>query len=206
MYNFIKATLVLTVLSLSHVANAGLITFDTKSLQGEILSDDIKSSWDSNTKTSNSRNIEIFNMLDIGRHSIGHVNINFVVENRALFSLDFGLDAGYGAELFVDNILVVDRSDNLWWSRNWSHSDVFTLNTYEFTKGEHNIDLYFAENCCDGLSSIQLTNHYTQEVSLLSTESLKAASVPEPESIALFSLGLLGLAMRRKVSEKLSNK
>ena len=129
MYKLLKATLVLTILSLSNVANAGLITFDTKTLQGETINDDIKASWESNTKTVTSKNIETFNLLDIGRNTIGHVNINFAVQNNALLSLDFGLDAGYGAELYVNNTLIIDRSDDLWWRHNWSNSDVFSLTT-----------------------------------------------------------------------------
>mgnify|MGYP000309559835 CR=1 FL=1 len=61
MYKLLKATIVLTILSLSNIANAGLITFDTKTLQGETITDDIKASWDSNTKAVTSRNLETFN-------------------------------------------------------------------------------------------------------------------------------------------------
>ena len=76
---------------------------------------------------------------------------------------------------------------------------MFSLDTFDFTQGQHNIDLFFAEKCCDGLSTVQFTNHLTQETSILSSNGLKAAaSVPEPATAALFALGALGLILRRK--------
>jgi hypothetical protein len=211
MYKFIKATFLCTILGLSHIASAGLIILDTKIMQGGIQNEDIKASWEANTNNLTSKVIDTFDLVNVagvkisGKNNIGrvntisHVNINFDMQGTGFWTLDFGLDSTYGAEVYVDNNLVIDRSDDLWWSRDWNNRDVFSLSNFEFTQGEHDIDLYFAENCCDGYSSIQLTNNLTQEVALLSTSSLQAASVPEPETFMLFGLGLIGLAMRRKV-------
>lgn len=200
MHKFIIKAFIITFLLMSQLANAGLITFDKKSLRGESLNDDLRASWESNSNDIFSRTIDTFNYIDIGNQSIGHININFDLVTTNNWTLDFGLDAGLGAELYVNDVLVIDRSDNLWWKRKWTHSDVFSLSNFEFTPGMHNIDLYFAENCCDGLSSIRMTNNVTQEISMLSVDSLQRASVPEPSTVVLFSLALAGIAARRKLA------
>jgi len=193
MTKFIVAVFSVIALAMSQFSYAGLISFDTKSLSGELLTDDLQSSWLANSNEVRSRELDV----DIGRNTIGHLNINFTVAAQGFWSFDFGLDAGYGAELFVDGNLIVDREDDLWWKRNWQHSDVFSVNTYEFSQGSHSIDVYFAENCCDGFSSVRMTNHATQEISMLSSNALQAASIPEPATVALFALGAVGLMLRR---------
>ncbi len=199
MSKFITSIFIVIALTISQFSYAGLITFDTKSLTGSSITSDLQASWFSNTNQVNSRNIDEFTLIDIGRNRIGHLNINFDVAEQGFWSFDFGLDAGFGAELFVDGNLIVDRTDDLWWARNWKNSDVFSLDTFDFTQGQHNIDLFFAEKCCDGLSTVQFTNHLTQETSILSSNALKAAaSVPEPATAVLFALGALGLILRRK--------
>ena len=199
MSKFITSIFIVISLTVSQFSHAGLITFDTKSLTGSSITSDLQASWFSNANQVNSRNIDEFTLIDIGRNRIGHLNINFDVAEQGFWSFDFGLDAGFGAELFVDGNLIVDRTDDLWWARNWKNSDVFSLDTFDFTQGQHNIDLFFAEKCCDGLSTVQFTNHSTQETSILSSNALKAAaSVPEPATAALFALGALGLILRRK--------
>ncbi len=182
----------------SQSSYASLISFDTKSLSGEQLTGDLQSSWLANSNKVRSRELEKFELIDIGRNTIGHLSIDFNLAKQGFWSFDFGLDAGYGAELFIDGNLLVDRSDNLWWTRNWQHSDVFSIDTYDFSIGAHTIDVFFAENCCDGLSTVRFTNHATQETSILSTDSLKSASVSEPKTVAIFALGALGFMLRRK--------
>ena len=193
-----KFITIIMLLAISPFSHAGLITFDTKSLSGTSLTDDLRASWLANTNQITSRHFDEFSLVDIGRNRIGHLNINFDIAEQGFWSFDFGLDAGYGAELFVDGNLIVDRRDDLWWARNWQHSDVFGLDTFDFAQGQHSIDLFFAEKCCDGLSTIRFTNHSTQETSTLSVSALKAASVPEPATAALLALGALGLMLRRK--------
>ena len=178
---------------------ATIITFDTKVIDEPITRGDLKTDFDTNTNSIYSRVINDFNLVGIGRDRIGHVNISFDMHFENIWTLDFGLDAGYGAELYVDGALVLSRTDDLWWSRNWNKStDVFSLTDYTFTPGSHNIDLYFAEGCCDGASSIRITNHFLQNVSTLNTASLQAATVPEPQSLMLFAMAILGLAVRYK--------
>lgn len=197
MTKFITTVVIFISLAVSQTVHAGLISFDIKSLRGESLTNDLHASWLSNSNEIRSRELDNFEQVDIGRHSIAHLSISFDLATQSTWSFDFGLDAGYGAELFVDGNLVVDRTDDLWWRRNWQHSDVFSLTAYDFTKGSHTLDVYFAENCCDGLSTVRMTNHSTQEISMLTSSALQAASIPEPATAILFGLGALGLLLRR---------
>jgi len=198
MTKLFSTAIALTCLAFSQLSHAGLITFETKSLNGAVLTDDLKSSWQANSNQVTTRELDAFDLVDIGRNTIGHLNVEFYIAEQGFWTFDFGLDAGFGADLYVDGALAVSRTDDLWWTRNWQHGDVFSLDNFEFSQGNHSIDLFFAENCCDGLSTIRLTNHATQEVSVLSSQSLPTASVPEPDTRALFALGALGLIMRRK--------
>ena len=194
------SSLVLALVLVSSNAFAGLITFDTKAIDGPITRGDLRNDYENNGNAFTSREIDDFSLIGIGRNSIGHVNISFDMQFTNTWTLDFGLDAGYGAEVYVDGVLVVSRTDDLWWRRDWTNSDTFSLTDYTFGPGSHNIDLYFAESCCDGLSSIRLTNSFTQNVSILTNSTLQAATVPEPESIMLFAMALFGLALRYKAS------
>lgn len=199
MSKFLKAFVIFSVLTASQVANAGLITFNTKSLDQATLTDDLKTSWDLNGNSIIHRDdVDSFEQFKIGRSKIGHINISFDLDQVGYWTLDFGLDAGLGAEIWVDGLLVVDRTDDLWWAGNWNHSDVVSMINQEFSVGFHSIDLYFAEVCCDGPSSILFTDNATQQVAFLSNDVLPQASVPEPASAALLALGALGLMVRRK--------
>jgi len=41
-------------------------------------------------------------------------------------------------------------TEDLWWNNNWgNHQDVLAV-THEFTAGEHTVEIYGAEGCCDG--------------------------------------------------------
>ncbi|GAC13345.1 hypothetical protein GLIP_0699 [Aliiglaciecola lipolytica E3] len=135
--------------------------------------------------------------FNTGQDTVNLLSFNFDMSYVGEWTLDAGLDAGFGAELFLDGVLVAERTDNLWWSNSWNNSDVFSVTLNNISIGEHTVELYWAEDCCSGNSSIRLTDARTGNVSALSSEAIAAASIPEPAGILLMSLGLLALARRR---------
>ena len=183
-------------------ASAALITLETKDIQDRNMGSDIKSAWDNNTNSIDAFNLDTFANIKVAdkvhAYKIAHVNISFDIGSKNPLSFDFGLDAGYGAQLYVDGIFNQERIDNLWWGNNWNHAQVFSLTDFTFATGSHNIDLYFAENCCNGANSIRFTDGLNQQTSLLSVSALEAAKVPEPSQLMLFSTALLGLLIRRR--------
>jgi len=180
-------------------ANATLITLDSREITNGVDASDFSASWLAQTSDVTSNVVDNLTGFRLGNNTFGHLQIDLSLErDNANWVFDFGLDAGYGAAVYLDNTLIGSRSDNLWWSNNWNNSDVFTVTLADLTRDSKVIDIYWAENCCNGSSSIRFTNDANQ-VSALSVANLDAASIPEPTSIALFGLAVFGLAVRRTI-------
>ena len=92
----------------------------------------------------------------------------------------FHLSSDDGALVFVDGTLLIDRGG--------PHGPSTTDGTLFLTAGAHSVEVQFFE-CCGGPSGLDFS---------IPTGTV-LASVPEPGSLALIGLGLLGLgALRRK--------
>jgi len=180
-------------------ASATLITLETRDINQDFDKSDLLSSWDKST-AGVANSIDSFDMFKSGNNSLTMLTIDFSISYDGLWSFESGLDAGYGAALFVDGKLVDNRTDNLWWGYNWNHSDVFKVEDIALSTGDHVIQLLWAENCCNGASSVRFTEKLGQERPL-SVSDIDAASIPEPTSIALFGLAALGLMTRRKLAK-----
>jgi hypothetical protein len=144
--------------------------------------------------------IDAFEMFKSGNNRLTMLTIDFNINYDGIWSFKSGLDAGYGAALFVDGTLINNRTDNLWWGYNWNHSDVFNIENIAFASGKHVVQLLWAENCCNGASTVRFTGKSGQE-KLLSVANINAESIPEPTCIALFGLAALGLITRRKLAK-----
>lgn len=179
-------------------ANAATITLDTRSLDtnpnafGSMLD-----AYNGQSSTVTSRDLNQFWRKRIGNYSIAHLNISLDSDVTGTWLFDFGLDAGYGAELYVNGTQVEDRSDDLWWRYNWNNSDVLS-GEGDIEYGSNSIDLYFAENCCNGRSSGRFSNDGGASWWRLSVAELDAATVTEPSTLLMLGLGLLGLAGARR--------
>ncbi|MCJ8295130.1 MAG: CCXG family PEP-CTERM protein [Colwellia sp.] len=180
-------------------ASATLITLETRDINKYFNKADLLSSWNKST-ASDVNSIDSFEMFKSGNDTLTMLTIDFTINYDGIWSFESGLDAGYGAALFVDDKLIANRTDNLWWRYNWNHSDVFKVEDIALTTGDHVIQLLWAENCCNGASSVRFTEKSGQERPL-SVANVAAASIPEPTSIALFGLAALGLITRRKLAK-----
>ena len=116
--------------------------------------------------------------------------------NDIMFNLYTGLDAGYGAEIFVNRSLADERNDDLWWSRNWSNSDVFAIENLNFMAGTNEIVVYWAEGRNSGGNSFEFTVDGGDRL-VLSNDNLNT-TVPTPSTLALFGLVLFGMGLSRK--------
>jgi hypothetical protein len=100
-----------------------------------------------------------------------------------------------GVALFIDNVAVL--SDTV------DHSgQTTTSGALNLTAGLHSLELQFYQN--DGFADLELSSSRTREgiYKLIGASDGLATDVPEPATLALFGLGLLGFAASRRKSAK----
>ena len=126
-------------------ASASLITLDSRSINTAINDTDFASSWTNQTSSITRTEVDTFDLYRTGNNSINLLTIDFDINSIGSWGFDLGLDAGYGAAFYLDNTLISNRTDNLWWSYNWNHSDVMHVLDNTLTAGNHKIEIYWAE-------------------------------------------------------------
>jgi len=190
-----------TLLLLCANANATLMTFETRNIDETINKLDYAGSWLAQSSVINSAELSDFTMIKSGKNRISHLQIDLSIDRDfSNWFFELGLDAGFGAAVYLDGNLVSNRTDDLWWGYNWNHSDVFSVALNGLTRQNQVVDIYWGENCCNGASSIRFKNDLGQWGNL-SSSNIANASIPEPTSIVLISMGLLGLVSRKRFSK-----
>ena len=180
-------------------AHAATINISTRAITSSIDNNDFISSWSSQSSAINTNSTSEFTAFYSGQNSISHLSVDFNTSQAGTWGFEAGLDAHYGAALYLDNTLLGNRVDDLWWSYNWNNADIMSSLNNPIVAGAHTLDIYWAESCCNGYNSAQFTTDGNNWQSL-STANLEtyAATVPEPTTIALLSLGLAGIAAKRR--------
>jgi len=199
--NKILAVLGASLISAS--ASASLMTLETRGITGSIDDTDFITSWNNQTSAINTSTLSDFNMYQSGNNSISHLSVDFSLASSGNLIFQAGLDAGYGAAFYLDNSLIENRTDDLWWGYNWNHSDVMTSLSNSLSSGDHMLDLYWAEGCCNGASSLRYsTDNGSSWQSMANANDPSAQAVSEPGSLLLLSLGLIGVGTTRRLMKK----
>jgi len=73
----------------------------------------------------------------------------FISGNPSDWVLEFGTDFGRGTAVFIDDVFSFARTEDLWWAGNWESSAVINVDL-SLDAGEHIIEVYGSEGCCDG--------------------------------------------------------
>ncbi|WP_354622795.1 CCXG family PEP-CTERM protein [Psychromonas sp. MME2] len=187
-----------TTMVISANASASLMTVATRTIDNAAMIDssDFISSWNSQSSTVTTNAIDAFELYKTGNNTINHFSVDFTIGATGTWGVEAGLDAHYGAALYLDGLLLTNRSDDLWWSTDWANSDVMKAHDIDISVGSHLLEIYWAESCCNGPSTVRFTND-GQNWDVMSKESI-AAAVPAPSALAIFGIGLIGFGLRRK--------
>ena len=187
---------------IANSAFANLISLETRDLTGTFDQSDMLVYWNS-LDAGTVQTLSDLDNFQTGRNNINMVTIDIRVLSSTRWDLDIALDAGLGAEVYVDGTQVAKRTDDLWWGMNWDHGDVIGLDDLSLSFGLHEIVILWAERCCDGPNSVRLFDQGSDQFASVSNASIAAATaaeVSEPATLALFGFSVVGLmALRRRV-------
>ncbi len=181
----------LVVLIFCSKSYATIVTFETRTLDNGVDASDFSGSWASQGSAIELHSFTDFTMLRSGDPTMTHIHIDLTLDRENVnWQFIFGIDAGLGAGVYLDDNLLYSRGDDIWWLRDWQHEDVFNVNFTNLGRSNQTIDIYWAEVCCDGPSTIKFIANDNVEYAL-SAENLDAVSTPEPNSILLLFIGCL---------------
>ncbi len=104
----------------------------------------------------------------------------------------FGPDWGRGGYVYVAGVDEIAYTEDLWWAGNWSQAIEVTTSGFV---GPYTLNFLGFENGNGGGMSARYS---TDDGRTWSTVAVNTRSVPEPGTMFLFGMGLLGLGAARR--------
>lgn len=75
--------------------------------------------------------------------------------NSGSWCFRLGADLGGGGAMFVDGAPMTMSSSDLWWDNSWGRTADILQGCKHLSAGEHDIEIYGWEGCCDGAQTLQ---------------------------------------------------
>ncbi|MDW5285852.1 hypothetical protein R6Y90_12870 [Alteromonas macleodii] len=202
MKKYIAALLLALTTSVSHAA---LIEYKYTGIDNTFDASSSLLDYINNSSSATTSNVSAFDMVNSETQSVSHISFEFDFSSLVQFTLFAGLDAFYGAEIYVNGSNVLDTEDDLWWRKTWTNSDVQSVDIASI--GLTTIDVVWAEECCGGLSSIAFSSDLLGgDLLVLTDENIQAlntasssnvAQVHEPSVLLLSLVGAFFIGARR---------
>lgn len=179
----------------SSVSQAALIEYKFTAIDSSFDASSSLLNYVNNSSSVTASSVSSFDMVNSQTQSVSLISFEFDFSSLVQFSLFAGLDASYGAEIYVDGVNVLDTEEDLWWRRSWNNSDVITTDVASV--GLTRIDIVWAEECCGGQSSIAFSSDLLgggllilndANIQALNDASSSSVTQVHEPSIALLSL------------------
>ncbi len=139
-----------------------------------------------------------------------HVDFTVDADEIGIWDIRIAPDFGFGGVVYLDGVEMAYNPTDMWWGLDWNNtSEIFTFSQVFGSTGNHTIDMYGQEFCCDGDTAGQYRIRSIREESGVNSAprntwipfTTTTPVVPEPGSIAMGLAGLSGLgflALRRR--------
>jgi hypothetical protein len=124
-----------------------------------------------------------------------HYQVKFSVPGSQAGSWDVRIapDFGYGGGVFLDGNPVAYNPNDMWWGLSWGNSSQQFQFSSSIGAGDHVIDVYGQEGCCDGQTGGEFR---------VNGGDYQPFTVPEPTSLTLLGAGAVSILgcvwLRRK--------
>lgn len=186
-------------------ANAGIVTLASIDINNSFTQSSnqtFQDYWINNSLGADAPTeiaFDTFTNIPTGNNKLNLLSIEISVPNdSSTLNLSAALDAHYGAEAYLNGVGIFTEYQDLWWQRDWQHSDVVTLAGISLANQTNLIEIFWAERCCNGPNSVMFSLN-NNSPALLSESALNAAmEVHAPATLSLFMVGLFGLLKRRR--------
>lgn len=174
--------------------SAASITLDTRGISSGVNNTDYRSSWSAQSSVINSQNLSDVNGAFGASNSFSHLKIDFSSAD-SVWGFQLAPDAGFGGALYLDNQLLAKDTSDLWWGYAWGNgSELLSSAANMLLAGNHVLEAYWAEGCCNGSMGGRFTLDGGQNWQGLSVANLNRVAIPNPDVMWLIGLGFISLA------------